>query len=168
MEMRKWLYLKGNYFWRDRMFITFHFHDCRKKVTTYTSPREGHVEQEKKWWFGPKPDSPFPVANYQVRCRPPGKLLRPPSEQQCRSDAMLSLESSNTSNAETSWWFQPIWKIISQNKSFPQVRVKKKVFETTTCWNHLRNAVHCPFRRKHVMTKVQLFWVSTVTIPEGD
>ena len=47
MEMRKWLYLKGNYFWRDRMFITFHFHDCRKKVTTYT-PQEKVTWNKKK------------------------------------------------------------------------------------------------------------------------
>ena len=38
MEMRKWLHLKGNYFWRDPIFITFHFHDCGRKVATLLAP----------------------------------------------------------------------------------------------------------------------------------
>ena len=34
----------------------------------------------------------------------------------------------------SSWWFQPLWKILvtSQNGNLPQIGVKKKIFETTT------------------------------------
>ena len=37
----------------------------------------------------------------------------------------------NISRVSTRWWFQPIWKNISQIGSFPQVGVKIR-----TIWNH--------------------------------
>ena len=36
---------------------------------------------------------------------------------------------------KTSWWFQPIWRIISQNGSFPQIGVNIK----NTWSHHLEN-----------------------------
>ena len=33
---------------------------------------------------------------------------------------------------QTGWWFQPIWKNISQIENLPQIGVNIKHFETTT------------------------------------
>ena len=38
---------------------------------------------------------------------------------------------NHTSTRPTSWWFQPLWKILVKNGSFPQIGVKIK-----NVWNH--------------------------------
>ena len=41
------------------------------------------------------------------------------------------IDHSEYANMDSSWWFQPIWKNISQHGNLPQIGMNIKIFETT-------------------------------------
>ena len=65
----------------------------------------------------------------------------------------------------SSWWFQPIWKILlSQIGNLPQVGVNIKVFETTNqycCWKtNKTNSTTNKTKRKPTHTHTNFTWCS--------
>ena len=64
---------------------------------------------------------------------------------QCWGKNALSDNDATYLNKCTSWWFEPIWKNISQNGSFPQIGVKIQ-----DIWNHHLDVSIIVYRYLHI------------------
>ena len=77
------------------------------------------------WLFCPPP---FPSFRQQPGVQRSSKLRGVPPLEPKRIAPEKKKASLASCQSQTSWWFQPIWKNISQNGSFPQIGVRIKKY----------------------------------------
>ena len=82
------------------------------------------------------------VSATRTRCGPGHPVLRRGVRLRFAKAKSIELSISGSDGwFISSWWFQPIWKIVVKLGHFRQKGVKKKIFETTT-WFCCRKLLH--------------------------